>query len=791
MLKQIGLLLSVILVLGQAVIAQMTTEFGREGAKPAAVAAPAVAGVEQASAIFTFNQGQWDEQALYRVDNGDATSWLTADGLYHQFTRQVVSDADSSGAQSLLMQPRQPGQAPPQYECLMVKTVLVNSNPSPVVSGLEAVEYKSHYFMGNDPDRWQTNVPSYRAVIYEDIYPGIDLKYYGYGSQVEYDFIISPSADPSQMRVEYTSAKSIRIDESGDLVIVTDWGEIRERAPYAYQQDGSRSQEVTGEFVLHDANTFGFRLSEDYDRSLPLVIDPVLEYSTYVGGSSDDNVFAIAVDGDGCAHIAGYTLSQDFPVVNPYQPTHPIGAGAVITKLSSEGNSALYSTYLGGAGYDWVYDIALDRNGNLYLAGETNSTDFPTVSAFQSELGENGDAFVAKLSASGDSLIYSTYLGGSEGGGEDIAQGIAIDDHGVAYVAGYTSSSDFPLMNPLQTFAGNYDMFLVQLSNSGNSMVYGTYLGANGNDEGRYVEVDYEGNVYVAGRTTSPDFPLNNSYQTYQGSVDNFVVKINNAGDSLLYSTYLGGTGEDKVAGFAIDRFGNAYTTGWTLSDDYPLSMPLQSVRQDYDAFLTKLSASGDSLVYSTYFGGSAREFAHAIDVDELGNAYVGGSTTSADFPVVDPLQSKVSFTEDAFVAKLSSSGQEVLFSTFLGGSDYDGVFAISVMRGIDIYIAGATRSEDFPLVDSFQTHQGAVDVFVAKIVSPCCLPPTVGDVDQSGGVDITDISVLIDNQFLSFSPLLCEEEADVDFNGAANITDLSILIDNQFLTLTPLPACP
>jgi len=741
----------------------------------------------QSSTMFGANKGQWDEQILYRVDNGGATTWLTADGLYHQFTRQVAADEGSDAAQQVL-EPREPGEAAPEYECLMVKTAFVNANPDPAVIGLEALDHKSHYFLGNKPERWQTNVPSYSAVIYDDVYPGIDLKYYGHGLKIEYDFIVAPGADPTQIQIQYTNAKLIWVNESGDLVIETDWGEIREKAPYAYQHEGAKTREVTGSFELHDTNTFGFRITDAYDRSLPLVIDPVLNYSTCIGGSSNEYATALGVDDDGCAFVVGYTLSADFPLDNANQ-TNPIPyPSGYVSKLGRGGDSLLYSTYIGSGGWDCPYGAVVDRDGSVYLAGETNSDDFPNVSAFQTEYGGNSDGFALKLSASGDSLIYSTYVGGSY---EDAAYDITSDVQGVAYVIGRTTSPDFPVRNQYQLPPSvGFDAFLVQIGETGATMAYGTCIGGTGEDVGSGIEVDGQGNVYLAGKTQSTDFPTCGACQSYQGGWDAFVTKMNNAGDTLLYSTYLGGTDEESNPGLSVDRSGCAYISGWTISDDYPTKAPFQAVRQDYSTYLTKLSADCDSLVYSTYLAGSGRDYAVAVDVDELGNAYVTGRTASTDFPTVTPLQGDAPDL-DIFIAKFNSSGTDLLFSTYLGGGGRDYAYDIEVRRGMEIFVTGTTVSADFPLVNPFQTYQGSGDVFVSKIVIPCCAPPTVGDIDQSGIVDITDISVLVDHQFISFEPLVCEEEADVNLSGTLDITDLSAMIDNQFINLTAFPECP
>ncbi len=744
---------------------------------------------------FTENQGQWDERVLFRANAGAATMWFSQDGAYYQFTRRVARDDEVSD------DPLHPGldrfdRELDSIETMMIKASFVGANPNPQIAGIDAMEYKCNYFIGNEPDKWRTDVHNYEAIIYEDIYDGIDLKYYGNGRQMEYDFIVSPGADPEQIRIEYKGAISLSVNDVGELVVETDWGNVTELKPHVYQLNAGQRMEIECEYMLLSGSEFGFNLRDGYDSRLPLVVDPVLSYSTYLGGNNSDNAKGIAVDDNGNAFVTGNTQSLNFPTENPYQTEHGSGFyDAFVTKLNSSGNGLIYSTYLGGSSVDMGFGIAVDDSGNVLVTGYTRSSDFPTENPYQTDQGDEGDndAFVTKLNSSGNSLIYSTYLGGSGG---DYGSGIAVDDNGSAFVTGGTASSDFPTENPYQAHQGGEDAFVVKLNSSGNSLIYSTYLGGSGGDIGMGIAVDDGGSSYVTGFTWSVDFPTENPYQAHQEGEDAFVAKLNSSGNGLVYSTYLGGNATDRGSGIALDNSGSSFVTGYTYSSDFPTENPYQTNQSEGDVFVAKLNSLGNGLVYSTYLGGSGGDYGSGIAVDDNGSAFVTGYTISTDFPTEDPYQTDHGGGfYDVFVTRLNSSGNGLIYSTYLGGGHDDYGSGIAADENGNAFVTGNTVSSNFPTAHPYQTNQGGTDAFVTKLSSAasCCMPPIRGNVDYDPGdvIDISDLVYLVDFMFNGGPDPVCIDEADVDGSGEIDISDLVHIVDYMFNDGPPPVACP
>ena len=544
----------------------------------------------------------------------------------------------------------------PSSPAMVLRMKLVGGNRAAKIGGADELPGRSNYFIGKDPAKWRTNVSNYGKVQYRNVYPGVDLVYYGNQRQLEHDFVVAPGSDPKVIKLAFEGAKNISLNSTGDLVMGAREGEIQLKHPRVYQEVDGKRQEVAARYMLTGKGRVGFAVAQ-YDHRQPLVIDPVLSYSTYLGGSSEDVGLGIAVDSSGNAYVTGYTASTDFPTVNSLQAT--FGGGyhdAFVAKLNAAGSTLSYSTYLGGSSDDYGIGIAVDSSGNAYITGLTSSTDFPTVNSLQATFGGGYyDAFVAKLNAAGSTLSYSTYLGGSS---DENAHGIAVDSSGNAYVTGLTSSTDFPTANAVQASngGGNYDAFVAKLNAAGSTLSYSTYLGGSAYDFAQGIAVDSSGNAYITGVTLSTDFPTANAVQaSYGGSYDGFVAKLNAAGSTLSYSTYLGGSSDDYGIGIAVDSSGNAYVTGLTSSTAFPTVNSLQATfgGGSYDGFVAKLNAAGSTLSYSTYLGGSSDEYGYGIAVDSSGNAYVTGLTGSTDFPTVNPLQASYGGGLDAFVAKI------------------------------------------------------------------------------------------------------------------------------------------
>jgi len=495
-------------------------------------------------------------------------------------------------------------------------------------------------------------------------------------------------------------------------------GNLTDSAPVCYQEiDGSRVI-VEGYYRMIDDQRIGFEIGS-YDRGSPLVIDPALVYSTYLGGSGSENGIGIVVDGSGNAYITGYAGTSDFPSKDPIQASEAGDGDAFVAKIDADGSALVYSTYLGGSDFDYGRGIAVDGSGNAYITGSTVSDNFPTKNPIQASKAGYQDAFVAKIDADGSALVYSTYLGGSF---IDYGYGIAVDGSGNAYITGYSDSDSFPTKNPIQASkAGYQDAFVAKIDADGSALVYSTYLGGNSDDSGYGIAVDGSGNAYITGFTVSDNFPTKNPIQASKaGYQDAFIAKIDADGSALVYSTYLGGSDRDSGHGIAVDGSGNAYITGYTVSDNFPTKNPIQASYAGYDdAFVAKIDADGSALVYSTYLGGNSDDSGYGIAVDGSGNAYITGDTDSDSFPTKNPIQASKAGYRDAFVAKINAAGSALVYSTYLGGNSYDFGHGIAVDDSGNAYITGDTDSDSFPTKNPIQaSNAGSTDAFVAVIDS-------------------------------------------------------------------------
>ena len=599
-----------------------------------------------------------------------------------------------------------------------VRMEFLGASPHRRLVGEDRLPGRVNFLMGERAG-WQSGIPIYATVAYRDLYPGIDMVYGSNGRNLKSEFRLAVGADPSQIRIRYSGAWP-RVDEDGSLVTAVDGEEFREQKPVAWQQGAARI-EVPTRFVVHDDGTVGLVVG-DYDQALPLVIDPVLVYSTLLGGSSSDSALAMAVDSTGAAYLAGFTASYDFPSANPVQNRSGGGNDVFVAKLNAAGTALVYCTYLGGTGDDRAYGIAVDSTGSAYVTGSTASPNFPVVKPLQTKLLGARNVFVAKLNPAGTALVFGTYLGG---GASDTGYGIAVDAAGNSYVAGDTTSITFPASGFQKSLRGSQDGFVFKLSTDGSRLVYSSFLGGSASDHAAAIAVDSAGDAYVTGSTFSTDFPVANAFQASNaGGQDAVVSKISADGNSLLFSTYFGGSGggasyPEAGQAIALDAQSNVYVAGVTSSPNLPMFQPLQASLDGWeDAFVVKLTSAGWP-VYSTYFGGSGMDYANAIAVDGSGNAYIAGYTYSMDLPAVNALQPNIAAAGDidAFVAILNSSGAALLYSSYLGGAGSDTATSVALDANGGIYVAGWTLSTSFPLAHPLQsTNGGNYGAFVWKM---------------------------------------------------------------------------
>jgi len=700
---------------------------------------------------FERNQGQTDPRAMFLSRGSNYAIFLTPDGAALRLGAAGTRDA-----------------------ALSLK--LLAANPAPLVQGVDELPGKANYFVGNDPVAWRTNIATYAKVKYADVYPSIDLLYYGNRRQLEFDFIVRSGGDTKAIRVAFEGAVP-RLDPAGDLVLQAQGGEIRFHKPVIYQTaddpPGKSRQLVEGHYALDGNHQVAFAVGA-YDHTKPLIIDPVLAYSTYLGGSGNDVASAIASDPSGNVYVAGGTTSTNFPVTSGVFQ-HTFGGSAncnsttdyqcgdvFVAKINATGSALLWATYLGGSDKENVNAIAVTAS-NVFVAGRTNSINFPTTAgAFQRTLKGKHNGYVTKLNSTGTGLVYSTYLGGSA---KDEIGGLAIDSAGNAYVGGNTSSTDFPTTTgafqrtckSCAVLAG----FVAKLNPTGTGLLYSSFLNGSTGSGVTHLAIDGSGNAYVTGLTVDTDFPTKNPIQAAFGGGnlntcnvtggggplvcgDAFVTKFNSTGTALLYSTYLGGSGDDTGWGISVDASGNAYVNGGTNSINFPTTAG--AVQPKFgggssscvtdtnlacgDAFVTKINAAGTARVYSTYLGGASDDIALGNPkVDPAGNLYLTGITYSTNFhTTANAPQLNFGGSGDAFVSVLNSNASAFLFSTYLGGLGLDGGSNLALGSPGAIYVAGGTASTNFPTTTgALDTTCGGCstgnpDAFITKL----SLPPGV-----------------------------------------------------------------
>lgn len=793
-------LLLALVVIGVLIVDVSRSKAARGGkVSTEGAAARAAQSYGQLPLSFEPNRGQADARVGFVARNSAYSLYLTAD----EITFALRDTTKKEGLKE------EAGRS----DVLRIK--LLGANGEPRGTGLEELAGKSNYLFGRDPSRWRTNVPNYGRVRYEGVYPGVDVVYYGTQRQLEYDFNVAPGADAGLIRMRVEGAREVRIDANGDLVLPTAAGEVRQRAPYAYQEIGGVRQTVACRYVLAGVDRVGFELGE-YDRTRPLVIDPVVSYSTYLGGSGLDEATAIAVDSEGNAYVTGQTDSLDFPVTpNALQRTkrgaaEPFNSDAFVSKLTPDGSALVYSTYLGGSGVDIGTGIAVDGDGCAYVVGKTDSFTFPTTSgAFRTTRAGEEDVFVSKLNEDGTALLYSTYLGGSSYEGS--AQ-VAVGSGGEVYVSGETSSSNFPITpgvfqpEPGGHTPNPWDGFVTKLTpEAGAGLTFSTFIGGSSGDSIQGLAVGADGSVYLAGSTVSNDFPVTpNAVQPALAgdgtTYDAFVMRLNSAGTAALFSTYFGGELHDFGWAIALDPQGAAYMTGPTFSAAFPttpgafrrsLSNP-PNVPWVGDAFVAKFGADDGALVYSTYFGGSNNDEPKSIAVDGQGNAYVVGKSDSLEFPATpDAFQAgQGDGNNHGFFFKLNASGGAVPYATYIIGASDDIVRDVALGRDGEVYLTGTTASPNFPTTPSLRPNDIDVfehDGFVMKFQFE---PPTFkvsGRATAFGGAALSDVNVRVEGDY--YSETVTDADGFYSFEGIPAGVSINLSANRFGATLVPVLA--
>ena len=675
---------------------------------------------------FVPNAGQLDPEVKYHVRGVGYSAFFTPSEVVFSFLANS-QNADNTSNISYL-----PSTGLERGRFAVALEFLGNASPVALEGTYQSAE-KVNYLIGNDRGKWIKGLETYKQINYRDLWPGTDMLFKESDGYLRYEFMVHPGAKVENILLGYRGADSMSISQDGSLIIETPIGIFTNRTPVSYQEIDGSVVLVPSKFTLREEpdghRSFGFEIGEGYNPNYPLIIDPDLQYSTYLGGNGEDVAFSIAVDSSGNSYVTGQADSTLFPTSSgAFQVTDQGGRDAFVVKLDSEG-SRVYSTYLGGGFEDIGRGVAVDSSGNAYVTGQTVSADFPTTSgSYDTTFNVQRDVFITKLSSDGSSLVYSTYVGGN---GLDIGYNIAVDGSGNAYVAGETflpvPGNTFPVTNG--ALGGGTDAFVAKFSGDGSTLVYSTGLGGTASDAALSIDV-LAGNAYVTGQTASASFPVTSG--TKSGGTDAFVAKLNASG-ATDYAIFIGGSSTDIGRGIAVDPSGNAYLTGETASADFPVTSG--TIGGGTDLFIAKIGATGATSA-ARFLGGSNTEIGRGIAVDDSGNAYVTGNTLSTNFPTQSPLQSSSGGNSDAFVAQLDSSLAGLVYSTYLGGSGEDTAHGVATDPNGSVYITGSTLSTNFPTKTPFQdSNAGARDIFVAKLggTPPLITPVITGTLGDNG----------------------------------------------------------
>ncbi|MGE5458438.1 MAG: SBBP repeat-containing protein, partial [Methanococcaceae archaeon] len=673
--------------------------------------------------FFIENRGQWPSEVKYLARVGGMNAWITSTGVVYDYFQIIKNDNKNETSKIIPGKKEEFERENTTVKGHVVKMQLLDANTMAVNQGNDKKECYYNYFIGNDQSKWASFVPLYGDIAINEIYKDINVKYYFDGNNIRYDYVVKPGADLSLIKLKFEGQYSFRINDSGELILITSLGEVTNGKLYSYQNIGGANEEVFSRFVQNPDGTISFDVP-DYNKEEELIIDPLI-YSTFIGGDWDDLGLSIKVNSANNAFITGNTLGAGYPVTpGAYDYFDNGGWDCFVTKFNSTGTDLVYSTFIGGGYHELNQSITLDANGNVFISGKTESTNYPTSSgAFQTYNHGGSDIFVSKFNSSGSSLIYSTLIGGT---GNDDGNSIALDAEGNAYITGRTSSLNYPVTSGVfqsNIGGGGADGFVTKLNFQGTGLVFSTYLGGDNYEALKNIAVDPQGNAYITGNTSSANFPITaGAFQTIKnGSECGIVCKLNPSGTNLVYSTFLGGSSYSQGKAITVDNLGFAFLTGMTNSSDFPVTNgAFQTIyKGNYDVFITKLNLTGNSLVYSTFIGGSNNDTPYSIVIDTSGNAYISGETNSVNFPIVPgSYQTFNNGNNDAFITKLNPTGNSLMYSSYLGGLSNDQGRGTAIDNSFNSYILGYTNSTNYPVTPgAFQTtSNGAPEVFLTKL---------------------------------------------------------------------------
>lgn len=687
--------------------------------------------------FFIENKGQWHEDVLFKINLPHHTVWITKYGLMYD-----IYDFEKTSKQN---------ENDPLYQPDIIKhghaykMIYESRNINPKYEGKNKVAAYFNYFIGNDPKKHTSNVPAFKEVMVYDIYKGINVRYYIENHFLRFDFIVSPQADLSQINLKFEGLHNSKINNQGDSISLnTRFGNIFITDMKVFQENKS----IEARFTKKSNNSFSINI-QNYNPNLPMIIDPVnIVWSTFIGGDNgNEYAYDMVVDGNKNVYVTGITYSNDYPTTTGvYDNTYNYGGDVFVSKLDPNATTLLFSTFVGGSSYEYGYGIALDATGNIYVTGMLDSPSYPTTpGAMSTSKAGSLEGFAFKLDNNGSNLLYSTFIGG---GAQDECYDILVDNFGNAYITGYTKSNSFPhsTSGVFQTSKNpGEDAFVIEINPTGSGFVYSTFIGGSDDDRGYSIKRDNNGDIYIVGHTKSNNFPVSSGcfQNTISGKKDVFIFKLSSNFSSRIFSTYVGGSDDDQVSynSLDIDNNGNVYVTGYTTSSNFPTTTGAYQTTissTSEETFVIKVNNNGSSLIYSTLIGGTGTDYGHSIKVMSDGSAFITGHTASTDFDVTsDAYQTTFQSVRDAFVTWLNPSGTSLLFSSYLGGSDEDNGYALCVDNNLDVYIAGHTLSSNYPTTPSvFQTiKKNLRDVFVTKL----CFRPSVEILTPSQWLQIVD----------------------------------------------------